>query len=87
MQRADRIERFYPYLLYIHDLVGARHGRILDDVLCEQAQADSAVLARVEGDGDARVEAVGDQVLRCRAVTVSRAAIVNLYRPRQSEQP
>eukprot|EP00964_Phaeocystis_antarctica_P063676 scaffold38239_cov66-Phaeocystis_antarctica.AAC.2 len=32
----------------------------------EQAQADRAVLARVKRDGDARVEAVCDQVLRCR---------------------
>ena len=32
----------------------------------EQAQADCAVLARVKGDGDARVEAVCDKVLRRR---------------------
>eukprot|EP00964_Phaeocystis_antarctica_P112398 scaffold76565_cov61-Phaeocystis_antarctica.AAC.7 len=32
----------------------------------EQAQADRAVLAGVKGDGDARVKAVCDQVLRCR---------------------
>ena len=30
----------------------------------EQAHADRAVLTRVEDDGDARVEAVGDQVLK-----------------------
>ena len=55
-----------PYLLSIHDLVGARFGRFFDDLLREQAQADSAVLARVEGDSDARVEAVGDQVLKAK---------------------
>ena len=52
--------------IYIHDLVGGRLGRFFDDLLREQAQADSAVLARVEGDGDARVEAAGDQVLKAK---------------------
>ena len=56
--------------IYIHDLVGGRLGRMFDDLLREQAQADHAVLARVEGDGDARVEAVGNQVLRSRVETV-----------------
>ena len=52
--------------IYIHDLVGGRLGRMFDDLLREQAQADSAVLAGVEGDGDARVEAAGDQVLKAK---------------------
>eukprot|EP00964_Phaeocystis_antarctica_P034343 scaffold19527_cov61-Phaeocystis_antarctica.AAC.2 len=36
------------------------------DLPCEQAQADRTVLAREEGDGNARVEAFYDQILRCR---------------------
>eukprot|EP00964_Phaeocystis_antarctica_P058157 scaffold34484_cov63-Phaeocystis_antarctica.AAC.2 len=47
-------------------------------VRASTAQADSAVLARVEGDGNLRVEAVGDEVLRRRTVTV-RAGIVSTY--------
>ena len=35
------------------------------DLPCEQAHADHAVLAREEGDCDARVQAVRDQVMRC----------------------
>ena len=66
---------FYPStLLCIHDLVGDRPG-LLDDLLCEQAQADRAVLARVESDGDTRVETVGDQVLWRRAVTVQSSKV------------
>eukprot|EP00964_Phaeocystis_antarctica_P044287 scaffold25445_cov56-Phaeocystis_antarctica.AAC.5 len=36
------------------------------DLPCEQAQADRTVLTREEGDGNARVEAFHDQILRCR---------------------